>query len=153
MQLRWSLILPMVGLVLFAAVSYRSMPMNHHEQEAPRRYYWWSSLRLDSDPLNKNTALGKPCPAGIPDCSSGESPNMKIAPGWLEKSLVFSGFPAFLAGFAIVAGLSKRGIDEVLTFFVSMPVLLVAWYYLLGWLIEFCIARRAQARSVPLKIG
>ena len=153
MPLRGREILPILGLILFVAVSYRSMPANHHEEGTPRRYYWWSSLRLDSDPLNKNPALVAPCPSGVPDCSSGESPNVKIAPGWLEKSLVVSAFPAFLAGFAIIAGLSKVGINEVLTFFVSMPMLLFAWYYFVGWLIERWIRRRAEARSIPLRIG
>jgi len=145
--------LPLIGLFLFTAVAYRSMPANHHEREAPRRYYWWSSLRLDSDPLDRNPAPAKPCPEGIANCSNGETPNVKIAPGWLEKFLVVSAFPAFLAGFAVVAGLSKLGIDEVLTFFVSMPILLCGWYYLVGWLIERWLDRRAQARSTPLKIG
>ncbi len=145
--------MPLIGLFLFTAVAYRSMPANHHEREAPRRYYWWSSLRLDSDPLDRNPAPAKPCPEGIANCSNGETPNVKIAPGWLEKFLVVSAFPAFLAGFAVVAGLSKLGIDEVLTFFVSMPILLCGWYYLVGWLIERWLDRRAQARSTPLKIG
>ncbi len=153
MQLRWSVILPMIGLVLFAAVCYRSMPANHHEQEAPRKYYWWSSLRLDADPRNQSKALLTPCPKGVPDCSNGESPNIKIAPGWLEKFLVVSGLPAFLAGFAIVAGLSKLGVDEVLSFMVSMPILLFAWYYLVGWLIERWTSRRAHKRDFPLRIG
>jgi hypothetical protein len=153
MQLRWSIILPMIGFVLFAAVSYRSLPANHHEQEAPRRYYWWSSLRLDSDPRNESKALATPCPKAIPDCSNGESPNIKIVPGWLEKLLVVSALPAFLAGFAIVAGLSKLGVDEVLTFMVSMPILLFAWYYFMGWLIERLLCKRAQRKSVQSKIG
>ena len=143
----------MIGLILFAAVTYRSMPMNHHERIVPRRYYWWSSLRLDSDPLNKNPAPATPCPRGLENCSNGESPNVKIAPGWLEKLLVFSAFPAFLAGFAIVASLSKLGVDEVLTFFVSTPILLFGWYYLVGWLIERWMDRRARIKNIPLKLG
>jgi len=78
---------------------------------------------------------------------------VKIAPGWLEKSLVVSAFPAFLAGFAIVAGLSKLGIDEVLTFFISMPILLFGWYYFVGWLIEHLLDRRARLKDIPLKLG
>ena len=153
MQLRWSTILPMTGLFLFTAVAYRSMPANHHDRVVPRRYYWWSSLRLDSDPLNRNPAPPKPCPEGIANCSNGETPNVKIAPGWLEKSLVVTGFPALLAAFAVVASLSKRGIDEVLTFFVSMPILLFGWYYLVGWLIERWLVRRARLKNIPLKLG
>src|SRR5579863_4636046 len=153
MRIRWSGILSILGLILFAAVTYRSLPANEHERIAPRRYYWWSSLRLDSDPLNKNSAPAVPCAAEIPNCSSGEFPNTKIAPGWLEKSLVVTAFPAFLVGFAIVAGLSKLGVDEVLTFFVSMPILLFGWFYLVGWLIERWLDRRARIKNIPLKLS
>src|SRR5258708_12368138 len=115
MQLRWSAILALIGLFLFTAVAYRSMPANHHEREAPRRYYWWSSLRLDSDPLDRNPAPAKPCPEGIANCSNGETPNVKIAPGWLEKFLVVSPFPPFLPAFPVLPCLTKPGIDARLT--------------------------------------
>jgi hypothetical protein len=52
-----------------------------------------------------------------------------------------------------VVVLSKAGLDEVLTFMVSMPILLFVWYYFVGWLIERWGYRRAQAKSVPLKIA
>ncbi|SRR6266478_85068 len=141
MQLRWSLILPVIGLILFAAVSYRSMPANHHEPEAPRKYYWWSSLRLDSDPQNKNSALDVDNP-----------PNKKVAPGWLDRVLVLSALPAFLVDAAVVVGMSKLGIDEVLTFMVSMPVLLFAWFYFSGWLIERWISRRQRPGNTEFKV-
>jgi hypothetical protein len=141
MRLRLSVILPILGLVLFAAVSYRSMAVNHHEQEAPRKYYSWSTLRLDSDPLNKNPAFGFDTP-----------PNKKIAPGWLDRVLVLSALPAFLVDTAVVVGLSKLGIDEVLTFMVSTPVLLFAWYYFCGWLIERWIFRRKRSRNIEFKV-
>src|SRR5260370_41782616 len=101
MQLRWSVILPMVGLILFAAVSYRSMPVNHHEQEAPRKYYWWSSLRLDSDPLNENPQLAAPCATEKQNCSNGEFPNIKIVPSWLDRLFFTSGQSAVLGGVAL----------------------------------------------------
>jgi hypothetical protein len=153
MRLRWSVILPMIGLILFTAVTYRSMPANEHEQEAPRKYYWWSSLRLDSDPLNKNPQLAVPCANEKQNCSNGEFPNVKIAPRWLDRLLIVSALPAFLAGAAIVVVLSKLGLDEVLTFMVSMPILLFVWYYFIGWLIERWSYRRGEANSVPLKIA
>ncbi len=152
MQLRWSVILPIIGLLLFAAVSYRSMPANFHEQEAPRKYYWWSSLRLDSDPLNENPQLAAPCANAGQNCSNGEYPNTKITPSWLDRLLIISALPAFLAGAAIVVILSKLGLDEVLIFMVCMPILLLAWYWFVGWLIEWQISKRAQRKSVPLKI-
>ena len=45
------------------------------------------------------------------------------------------------------------GIDEVLTFFVSMPILLFCWYYLVGWLIELWLDRRTRIKNIPLKLG
>src|SRR5258708_23230598 len=129
MGLGWRGTVPMVGLILVAAVSYRSMPVNHHEQEAPRKYYWWSSLRLDSDPLNENPQLTAPCAIEKQNCSNGEFPNIKIVPSWLHRLLIISALPAFLAGPAIVVVLSKAGLDEVLTFLISIPLLLFIWSY------------------------
>jgi hypothetical protein len=152
MHTRWSMILPIIGLILFAAVSYKSMPLNEHEQEAPRKYYWWSSLRLDSDPLNQSPQLPAPC-TNDKNCSNGEFPNTKIAPRWLDRVLIISALPAFLVCATIMVILSKLGLDEVRTFMVSMPILLFAWYYFVGWLIERWSYRRAQARGIQLKIG
>jgi hypothetical protein len=78
---------------------------------------------------------------------------MWVTPGLLDRLLVYSALPAFLAGAAIVISLSKRGVDEVLTFMVSMPILLFGWYYFVGWLIDRWSHRRAQAKSLPLKIN
>src|SRR5258708_30112524 len=122
MGLGWRGTVPMVGLILVAAVSYRSMPVNHHEQEAPRKYYWWSSLRLDSDPLNENPQLAAPCAIEKQNCSNGEFPNIKIVPSWLDRFLIISALPAFLAGSAMLVVLSEAGLDEVLPFMVSMPI-------------------------------
>jgi hypothetical protein len=152
MQLRWSAIMPIIGLILFAAVTWRSMPLNRHEQDAPRKYYWWSSLRLDSDPLNKNPAPAKPCPDGKENCADWTPSRIWVQPRWLDKLLVFSALPAFLAGAAVIAGLSKLGIDEVLTFMVSMPVLIFCWYYFLGWLIDRWIYQRRHAKALRFKV-
>lgn len=152
MRIRWSMILPIIGLVLFVAVSYRSMRDNHAPEDRPNKYYWWSSLRLDTDPLNQHPiAPAKlPCPDGSANCADWELRAKWVTPGLLDRLLVFSAFPAFLAGTAIVAGLSKLGIDEVLTFFVSMPILLFVWYYLVGSLIELLVDRWKQPRNVNL---
>jgi hypothetical protein len=152
MQTRWSMILPIIGLMLFAVVSYRSMPVNEHEEEEPRKYYWWSSLRLDSDPLNENPKLTSACGDGKQNCGRGEIPGRKITPSWADRVLIISALPAFLAGAAMVVLLSKAGVDEVLSFMVSMPVLLFVWYYFVGWLIERWGIHRAQAKEVPVKM-
>jgi hypothetical protein len=152
MRMRWSLILPIAGLILFAAVSYRSMDVNHHEEGAPTKYYWWSSLRLDSEPLNKNPKLASPCQDKKENCVQWELSYQWVQPGLLDKLLVVSALPAFLVGAATVIGLSNLGIDEVLTFMVSMPILIFAWYYLVGWLIDRWSHKRKQAKRVRFKL-
>jgi hypothetical protein len=152
MRMRWSLILPIAGLILFAAVSYRSMDGNQHEEGAPTRYYWWSSLRLDSDPLNQNPKPQSPCQDKKENCAQWELSYQGVQPGFLDKLLVVSALPAFLAGAAMVIGLSNLGIDEVLTFMVSMPMLVFAWYYLVGWLIDRWSHRRKQAKRMQFKL-
>jgi hypothetical protein len=42
--------------------------------------------------------------------------------------------PAFLASMIVTAALSRLGVSQVLTFMISTPTLLFAWYYFLGWL-------------------
>ena len=147
------MILPVVGLLLFAAVSYRSMSMNPQSEQGPNKYYWWSSMRLDTDPLNENPKSASPCANAKENCANRDLPNYSsIHPGWLDRLLIFSALPAFLAGAAIVICLSKLGIDEVLAFMVSMPIFLFAWYYFIGWLLDRWIYRRRQARSVRFKV-
>jgi hypothetical protein len=144
MRIRFSVILPVVGLLLFAVVTYRSMAANPEDQGVPNKYYWWSSLRLDTDPLNHN-----PRPDPVPSTTN-------MTPGWLDRLLTVSALPAFLAGSGLVITLSKQGVDEVLTFLVSMPILVFAWFYLVGWLLDLMIARwivrRSQTTSTPLKL-
>ncbi|HEY6127153.1 MAG TPA: hypothetical protein VIW23_03120 [Candidatus Acidoferrum sp.] len=156
MQRICSLLLPLTGLILFGLVSYRSMPANPQTEDAPRKYYWWSSLRLDTDPLNENSKVPNPCGSNR-NCSGADAATKAIWPGWLDRILVVSALPAFLTGAAIVVGLSTAGIDEVLTFMVFMPVLLFAWYYFVGRMLDRVINRwiyrRRQAKSVQqLKI-
>jgi hypothetical protein len=55
-----------------------------------------------------------------------------------------SALPAFLVGVAIVRGLGHLGVNEVWSFFTSMPLLIFAWYYFIGWLIDRLKSRRTQ---------
>jgi hypothetical protein len=151
MRIRWSVILPVAGLILFALVSYRSMSANHQDQDVPHKYYWWSSLRLDTDPQNKNPVLPAPCRDQKENCVGWKLQSPWVTPGWLDRLLVVAALPAFLAGAAVMISLSKLGVDEVLSFMVSMPILLVAWFYSVGWLIERWSQRR-QMKNAPLKI-
>jgi hypothetical protein len=42
----------------------------------------------------------------------------------------------------IVSSLGRLGISEILSFMIAMPLLIVAWYYFMGWMID----RRATYR-------
>jgi len=107
---------------------------------------------LDSDPLNKNPKPRSPCQDKKENCVHRELAYQWVQPGLLDKLLVVSALPAFLAGAAMVIGLSNLGIDEVLTFMVSMPILIFAWYYLVGWLIDRWSHKRKQAKREQLKL-
>ena len=71
-----------------------------------------------------------------------------VDPGYLSNVSFFSGVPAFLASMVIAAALSRLGISQVLTFMISTPILLFAWYYFLGWLLD-----RWRRRSPPVTVN
>jgi hypothetical protein len=147
MRMRWALTLPAIGLLLFAFVSYSSLRLNRHTLRASSRYFWWSSIRLDSDPLNKHVKAPTkmPCENGNDSCIGWDSVyNIWVEPGWIDKSLTFSAFPAFIIGAAVVHGAGRLGISEVISFMISMPVLIVAWYCFVGWLIDRWVLGRRR---------
>jgi hypothetical protein len=147
MRIRFSAILPVLGLILFALVTYRSMALNPPAENVPNKYYWWSTLRLDTDPLNRSVKPANPCPNNQQNCPQRDAKHLDFAPNWLDRVLTLSALPAFLAGAGLVIALSKLGVDEVLTFMVSMPILLFFWFYLAGWLLDRLIHRLLQPKS------
>jgi hypothetical protein len=137
MRKRWSLILPLCGLALFLLGTHGSFRFNREAfGNRPTRYFYWSSIRLDSDPLNKHQY-----PEFLP-CKSGEGTCFEpqtiwgLEPGLMSILLRLAALPAFIAGVAIVRGLARLGISEVATFLISMPLLILAWFYLIGSLID-----------------
>jgi len=152
MLMRWSVLLPFLGLVLFGAVSYHSKQVNDELQRSPNRYFWWSSLRLDSDPLNQHPKPPELCQYDPLRCANWDVNTRQVSPGWLDRTLVVTSFPAFLAGFALVLALARQGINEVLTFMVVMPTLLFGWYFFLGWMVERWWSKRKRAKPGPLKL-
>jgi len=153
MRIRFSAILPALGLLLFALVTYRSMRVNAQGPDGPHKYYWWSSLRLDTDPQNQGARPTNPCQDQQQNCTDWKPAHLDIAPGGLEKSLVYTALPAFLAGSGLVIALSKLGVNEVLTFMVCMPILLFLWLYFAGWLLDRLIFRLMLPKNTaPLKL-
>src|SRR5215471_7579200 len=130
----WRLILPALGLLLFAGETYSSYRQWQMER-SPRRYFWWATIQLDSDPLNRHS---------LPLERSNTEWNLhEIAePEWMATSSILSGLPAFLASKLIVAALSRLGVNHVLSFMISAPILLFAWYYFLEWLLDRWRAKR-----------
>ena len=139
--MRWRVILPTIGLLLFAGVTYASY-RSWRIEPSPRRYFWWSFIRLDSDPLNRSPF---PERQKFTDANGAtwELRGKFVEPGLIDIPLMLSGFPAFLASALIRRALSLFGISQVLSFMIATPILLFAWYYFLGGLLD----RRRQKSS------
>lgn len=147
MRMRWRPILCLWGVVLFGLLTYASVQENREMRQGRRgRYFWWGALRLDSDSRGQQSAL-EPCsqePKGEP-CF--EPTYIWVDPGWLEKALVISALPAFLLGAVLVRGLARLGVSELGSFMSIMPVLIVAWFYAVGWSLDRWQHRRRLRRS------
>jgi hypothetical protein len=143
MRIRWRIVLPVLALFAFGAESYLSLRMNQQLGATPRRYYWWSSIRLDTDPSNNNPKVPTPCKSGDENCRWG--PNfIWIDPGYLTKSLALLALPAFALGAISVSGLAHLGINEVWSFIVLMPLFILAWFYFVGWFIDRWVRKRRE---------
>jgi hypothetical protein len=148
MQKRWRVVLPIIGMVLFSAVTSNSLRFNQKMQRAPSRYFWWSAIRLDSDPANQRKWGPMPCESGKENWVVRE---IWVDPGLLEEFLILSAFPAFVLGGLVVALLGKLRISEVSSFMLLMPILILAWYFFIGWLLDRRIRRRVQP-SIPTPV-
>src|SRR5262245_8392320 len=121
MRMRWRVVSPIIGLLLFIGGSYNSWRFNR-EFHANSRYFWWSSMRLDSDPLNRHPRprTSSPCKEETEgSCVEWDPEYIWIDPGWLAKSFVLSALPAFLLGSGIVRSFARLGVSEVTTFMIS----------------------------------
>lgn len=142
--MRWRPILCFWGLVLFGLLTYASIQGNREMRHG--RYFWWGAMRLDSDPLGKQSAL-EPCTQGREGELCVEPIYILAEPGWLEKALVISALPAFLLGAVFVRGLARLGVSEFGSFMSTMPVLIVVWFYGVGWLLDRWQHRRSLRKA------
>jgi high-affinity Fe2+/Pb2+ permease len=76
-----------------------------------------------------------------------------VEPGWFAKSLMLSAFPAFVLGAVVVHGLGRLGISEVSSFMVLMPLLISAWFYFVGWLVDRWRFKRSERISATVPDG
>jgi hypothetical protein len=150
--MRWRLVLCLWGLSLFGLLTYDSMRVNSMRfntgasgQQHHNRYFWWGSFRLDSDPLNKRP-MAKPCvESSVENCDF--ELYIWVDPGWIERALILTALPAFFLAIVFVHGLAHLGISELLTFLFTMPLLTLAWFYTLGWLLDRWLHKRALRRA------
>ena len=136
MRQRLRILLPVLGLVLFTAESYHSFREQSDIERAPTRYFWWSAIRLDTDPMRKRQQSSTPCLESKENCTAWELRDRWVDPGWLQIFLMFSAFPAFIIGGFAVRALGKLGISQLSSFMLLMPILILTWYYFVGWLLD-----------------
>jgi len=143
MQVRWRLVLCLWGLSLFGLQTYGSMSgarVSKHQG----RYFWWGSIRLDSAPLTLPSAT-RPCADESGEtCVEFDPEFIWVRPGWIERVLILSAFPAFLVTLPVVHGLAHLGVSELLSFMITMPLMILLWFFLVGWLLD----RRRYKRSL-----
>lgn len=130
--MRWRIILPTIGLLLFALETYESN-RDWRAHPSSSRYSWWASIRLDSYPLNRDPRSRD---ASAENRWRWEGPLKIVDPGYLANASFLSSLPAFLASMVITAALSRVGISQALSFMIATPILLFGWYYFLGWLLD-----------------
>ena len=138
MRLHWRLVLPVVGLMVFASETYHSVRLNHEIHRSSRRYFWWSSIRLDFDPLKPRISIVPSCAAETTNCTTWDLQQVWMwrDPGLGARSLMISALPAFLAGAFVVSAGAHFGVSEVSSFMISMPLLIFTWHYFVGWLVD-----------------
>jgi hypothetical protein len=64
------------------------------------------------------------------------------------KFLMLSALPAFVFGTAVVRGLASLGVSEVWSFAIVMPLLISAWFYFVGWLIDRRVHKQLHSRAL-----
>ena len=137
MRIRWRLTLCLWGLVLFGLLTYGSVQANRELRHGrPSRYFWWGSIRLGSD--CKQVRSG--------DCA-WDAVFITVDPGPLEKALIITALPAFLFGRLFVRGLARLGVSELASFMCMMPVLILVWFYGVGWLLDRWQHKQSLRRS------
>jgi hypothetical protein len=147
MKVRWRILLPVCGLMLFSFETYHSFA---HPVAPSGRYFWWSGDRLDSDPLGKKTNRAASSCGDVGDgCLSTDPIYIWIDPGWVTKILVLSAIPAFLLGKGLVYVLARQGVSEILSLMLSMPLLIGLWFYCVGWSFDRCRGKRSTPAPVP----
>jgi hypothetical protein len=144
------MVLPVVGLMVFMGISYHSHRIGREGNAAIGRFYLWSTIRLDSDPLNRHSEL--PCEPSKGPCISWDLNDLDSwqHPGIVERIFEFSALPVFIVGLFITYGLGRLGINEIISYMVLMPLLIFAWFYSVGSVIDGWRFRRSHRTSATV---
>jgi hypothetical protein len=144
MRMRWRPILCLWGLTLFGLLTYGSLPRSdRNELRHHHRYFWWGSVRLDSDPLG----VVKPCSPELEESCDFDPQYIWTNPGWIEIALTLTAFPALILATTVAHGLSHLGVSEVLSFIPAMSLGTLAWFYAVGWLLDRWRFKRSLRRA------
>lgn len=149
MPIRWRLFLPVAGLIAFTGISYHSYrDVTPKARVAPCQFFRWSTLPLDSDPLGRRSQSKDPCVDWDPMTDASPRPRP------YEKLFMLFALPAFLVSTLIVFGLGgKFGVNEVLSFMVTMTLFTFIWFYFVGWLIDRWRFRRSQLNGARSRVS
>lgn len=112
------------------------------------RYFWWGSVRLDSDPWNKRQVSELCAPGSEEGCSF----DPWVTSGWIEIALTLSAFPALILAVSIAHGLARLGISELLSFMLTMPLSTLAWFYGVGWILDHWRFKRSLRRTSVVQV-
>ena len=110
------------------------------QRHIPGRYFYWAGIRLDSSP---GQTREKTC-GDRTDCFEIDDPI--VDSGLFTKILFLLTIPAFFVASGMVTGFSRVGVSEVLTFFLTMPLLIATWLYFVGWLADRKLRSRVPAK-------
>jgi hypothetical protein len=129
-------------------VSWHSFKVNREiHQHFPNKYFYWSAIRLDTDPANRRNWDAGKCKESDENCGSWELRDTWVDPSLFDRFVLLIAFPAFVLGRLIVGFLGTMGINQLTSFMLLIPVLLLIWSYFVGWVFDRWIHRRSK-RSV-----
>jgi hypothetical protein len=142
------LILPFIGLLVFAGQSFQSFRQQQNALKRGNTCFCWSNTPLDEKPFDtRYEVFGR---SNLTSCGYLRELEAQTDLGCGQPSLparllMLTELPAFLMSLGIVKSLAKLGVSEVMSFIVTMPPLIFAWYYFLSWM----VARLTRRREDP----
>lgn len=142
MRRLWQIVLPVLGLSLFGGIT-RAALEGRQMEKVHGQYFWWASIPLDTHRIDpKQNTVDRRTQIG--EGRASWDPRVIEDRGLPTRLMLVSAFPAFFIGIACVRILGRLGVSDVSTFLVLMPLLIAAWYYLIGAVIDRWAYRRLR---------